>query len=314
MNKFNAILYGLGKIGASYASDRKTKIYFDYISHAQVLRDHPNFKCLAAIDPKADTLKEEAVSWNIPVVVKRVEEISLSPNVAVIATPPSTHLAILESLPKSVKAVILEKPLSTSLVDSKKIINLCAERDITVLVNYWRRFDTILAEWKKQLNNKIGELQFATAYYGGGLMNNGSHVIDCIRYLCGEISDFKHLGIEGSFLLTLESGVPIYFHPLNFKHYREISISLWGTKGSFELIQEGLNIRYSPVRKHRALSDGSYEIDSKGAQLFSTGASSALYNLYESLGSILANDSLNISDCSNALKNETLLFAMSSHH
>ena len=101
--------------------------------------------------------------------------------------------------------MILEKPLSTSLVDSKKIIHLCAERDITVLVNYWRRFDTILAEWKKQLNNKIGELQFATAYYGGGLMNNGSHVIDCIRYLCGEISDFKHLGIEGSFLLTLES-------------------------------------------------------------------------------------------------------------
>ena len=38
MNKFNAILYGLGKIGASYASDRKTKIYFDYISHAQVLK------------------------------------------------------------------------------------------------------------------------------------------------------------------------------------------------------------------------------------------------------------------------------------
>ena len=182
------------------------------------------------------------------------------------------------------------------------------------MVNYWLRFDSVLAECKNQLNAKIGKLQFATAHYGGGLLNNGSHVIDCIRYLCGEITEFKYLGIEGSFLLTLESGAPIYFHPLNFRHYREISISLWGTKGSFELIQEGLNIRFSPSKKHRALSDGSYEIDRKGAQLLSTGASTALYNLYESLAAILANGSRNISDGNNALKNETLLFEMSSHY
>ena len=101
---------------------RKTKIYFDYISHAQVLRDHPNFKCLAAIDPKADTLKE-AVSWNIPVVVKR-EEGFLS-MLRLLLRHIDTFGYIREPA-QICKAVILEKPLSTSLVDSKNR-NLCAE-------------------------------------------------------------------------------------------------------------------------------------------------------------------------------------------
>ena len=67
MNNFNVILYGL-KNWCKLCKRPKDKHFFDYISHAQVLRDHPNFNCLVAIDPKADDMKEQADLWSIPVV------------------------------------------------------------------------------------------------------------------------------------------------------------------------------------------------------------------------------------------------------
>ena len=44
-------------------------------------------------------------------------------------------------------------------------------------------------------------------------------------------------------------------HQLIFDFYRDVYLDIWGSKGRVEIFQEGLFIRYSKIKKHRAISN-----------------------------------------------------------
>lgn len=304
MGAIQTVLIGLGKIGSSYALDPKSKVHFDYLSHAQVLKDHPDFECIAAIDPYADELLDEAATWNIPAVYKTTSDLDVAPDLAVIATPPIGRLEVIKALPDTLKAVIIEKPLAESLGEAEQIVKYCKSANIFLLVNYWRRFDSVLRYWREHLDEKIGEVQTGFVVYGGGLLNNGSHVIDCLRYLCGEL-DVR--GSEEGFKAILKTGATINAIALDFQYYREISIDLWGTKGRFELFQESLYIRHSMLSEHRALSGAQFEINSLDGEIYKTGAGKALYNLYDHTKAVIFDYEELKSSGDDALVNQKLL-------
>lgn len=312
MSGVKTVLIGLGKMGSTYAHDPKTKLYYDYISHAQVLKDHPDFDCIAAIDPQAAELADEAAFWDISVVVSSLDALDAAPELAVIATPPAGRLETIKALPDSVKAIILEKPVSDSLEDTRAIIEHCRDRKIALEVNYWRRFDAVLAQWAQDMPQKIGALQTGFAVYGGGLLNNGSHVVDAVRYLCGEVESIQPVGTSESFVIHLKTGANVYASALDFDQYREISIDLWGTQGRFELLQESLNIRHSIAQDHRALTGGFLEVDNLEPQIYKTGAGRALYDLYTHMHDVMCKGASARSSGENALVNETLLHGLMS--
>jgi predicted dehydrogenase len=301
------VLIGLGKVGAGYSYDPKTSQHIRYSSHAQVLKEHPKFECIAAIDVAADTLWKEAEALSIPNIYPDISALNDEPQLAVIATPPNVRLDIIKTLPSSIEAIILEKPLAVSLDEADKIIQYCNQRGIVIEVNYWRRFDNVLREWRDQFKDKIGQVQAGLALYGGGLLNNGSHVIDCLRYLCGEF-DYIQQGLSpGSFHIKFKTGGCVAVSSLDFENYREIAIDLWGTHGRFELVQESLMIRHSVISPHRAMSGNIWEIDSLQSEVYESGAGYAMYHLYDQMAAIIENGVRPKSSAQNALQNHIYL-------
>ncbi len=308
---YKTALIGLGKMGMQNAKDKKLAKYYKYSSHIEVLNDHPDFDCGAMFDSNPDIMGQEFTS------IEQVAD-EYEPQILVLATPPSGRLETIKSF-SSLKAIIMEKPVAYDFNQATKIVDYCAENNILLQVNYWRRFDGAVIDLKAKIDETIGKPQVIFMTYGNGVRNNGVHLIDQIRYLFGDITWAKALGqgqssasfpIDGDmnidFSLELANGACVYAHALDFSQYREVGLDIWGAKGRVEFIQGGLVIRHSSLSDHRAL-DGAKEITSDKAVISNSGAGEALYGLYDNLSKAIKAEQELLSSGKSALKNEQIL-------
>jgi predicted dehydrogenase len=210
-------------------------------------------------------------------------------------TPPRSRLDIIEKLP-TLRGVLVEKPLGLTLQDSRAFLERCRKGGILVQVNYWRRADKVFRGLAAgRLETLIGRPQAVFGLYGNGLLNNGSHMIDFARMLFGEIEtvDADRVteisftsaiadDIHTSFRLKMATGLVVSFQPLDFKHYRENGLDVWGEKGRLSIVQEGLALSLFPRGENRAMS-GEREIASDHPQALETSVGSAFYEMYGNL-------------------------------
>jgi predicted dehydrogenase len=298
-----AVLIGAGKVGAAYASNARLTRHYQYISHAQVLSEHPGIDWVAVVDP--DETAREAVRqrYGLPYAAPTASELpaDCQPDLAVLAVPPDQRHLPLKNLP-TVAAVVVEKPLGRNLAASEAFAAACRERGLLTQVNFWRRADqTYEALASGDLAKRVGEIQFINAYYCNGLRNNGSHIVDFVRMLAGEVDKVQLLGrydtgcggqpddIDVAFALTLQSGISATFHPLDAACYRENGLDIWGTRGRLSIVVEGLvNLFYSSRQSRSIAQDGELALD-QPEQLPST-VGHALWRLYDNLLAALNGD------------------------
>lgn len=319
------LLVGLGRIGATYVDDRSMSKTVPYVTHAQVLRDHPNFAWQGAVDT-SDAAREFVRSrFGIESIASSVDEIG-SPDeidVVVIATPPSSRLHILEALP-NVRAVLVEKPLGATLDESEAFLKECRRRGVLTQVNLTRRADRVMCSLAQGgLSERIGRVQCGFGTYGNGVVNYATHTIDLVRMLVGEVTavqaiPYARIFQEGplsgdqnlSFTLFVKDDVPITLHPVQFSRYREGSLDLWGDQGRLEIFQEGLLMRQTQRGPCRSL-DGAFELDSGTSSLWDTGYGRALYDLYDDLAAVLdGKRKTTCSPCDSALLTERVVHAV----
>jgi len=290
-----AIIVGFGRIANSIRHDKKMAAYFPMASHAQVLDKHPAFDWIGVVDqtePARDAAWDE---WKVP--TANSADAFQDAEFAVLAIPQTARLDVIKALP-NLKAVLLEKPAG-----DEALLAYCKARDIAVHVNFWRRGDQLyreLANWR--LNALTGTVQAVFCTYGNGLYNNGSHLVDFIRMLFGEVATVKrttdavrlktlgcsypnvqddwHVG----FNLTMESGVPMSVLPLDYRHYREFGVDIWGTAARLALYQESLGVFYYHRGEHRAMRD-QREIENQTPAVIPSTQQTALYNLYSDIAS-----------------------------
>tara|TARA_B100001123_G_scaffold363957_1_gene421996 strand:- start:916 stop:1941 length:1026 start_codon:yes stop_codon:yes gene_type:complete len=317
------VVIGFGNVADRLSDDHLMGRFFQFATHAQVLSKHPAFSWEAVVDPSDDALNRARKRWNIPHTTHNIEELNdvFVPEVAVIATPPTSRLSILSSLPK-LRAAIVEKPLAMSSSNADSFVNLCSQMDIPVQVNYWRRgveaFQRLAAG---ELQDWVGEPQAIFSTYGSGLFNNGSHIVDFIRMLFGEIVQVQSIGKRTTVLsyekekdidlpisLTLEDGATAVCLPLDFKRYREVGIDIWGDAGRISILQESLSLTKYKSNPNRALT-GSYEITSDAGETNPILVENALYKLYDNLAAAVADGTPLLSPISSALRTENILNA-----
>lgn len=293
----DTVLVGFGRIASAYADDPLTARHYRYATHAQVLSDHPAFRWVGVADPRPEALAQARDRWGVPRAAASVEELGrlTAPEAAVLATPPGDRLAALASLP-TVRAVLVEKPLGGSRAEAERFLAYCRERGILVQVNYWRRADALFRQFADGLlPERIGPVQAAVCVYGGGLRNNGSHLIDFARMLLGEVSQVAVLGAvdrdrplplpgdaDVAFMLRLRTGPVVAFTPLDFSRYREIGLDVWGERGRLTVSQEGLTIRTFSAGPHRAVSD-CLEMNSDAPEEWRTTVGDAFHRMYGNL-------------------------------
>lgn len=181
------VIIGCGLIGALWDSPETSQAYS--LTHAAGFSKHPACTLLAFCD--ADLAKAQAACqrWNVPhaydEVVRMLDE--TAPDIVVIAASSASRLALLlPVLNARVKLVIIEKPLATSLAECRAVVAAIEQSQSMALVNYSRHWDQSLLDLRARIvAGEWGQIQRLQAWYGKGLSNNASHMIDLVGILCG---------------------------------------------------------------------------------------------------------------------------------
>lgn len=321
MTAYRTLMVGFGDIASGLGQDLKMARYFEYASHASVLSAHPAFDWLGTVDLREAALIGARDKWQIPVVetdlAAAIEKVR--PEIAVLATPPGQRAEAVAAMP-DLKAVLVEKPLSgPNDNDGKALATICAERGIPVLVNYWRRADRNFRDLAAGgLKARIGAPQAVFGIYGKGLANNCSHMIDFLRMLLGDVTTVQALGpavpspdstvpgdLQLPFALTLEDSTVASFGTVDFHHYREVGLDIWGERGRLSVLLEGLSATFFPVADNRGL-ENAHEVSPDAGEILKSTVSDSLYRMYDNLAAIAAGTAAPWSSLASALINEKI--------
>ncbi len=130
-------------------------------------------------------------------------------NAIYIASPHALHATHVKLAAEAGKIVLCEKPLGISTAEAQACVDVCRARGVPLSVPYYRRYWPIVQKMRELLNdNAIGRVVAAHVqladYFagdpdrpwltaressgGGALANAGSHWVDLIRYLLGDIA------------------------------------------------------------------------------------------------------------------------------
>ncbi len=164
------------------------------------------------------------------------EAIQFQPNIAILAGAASTRIEIGLALANSGVHLLVEKPLSVSIKGVENLIEICAEKKLTLAIGYNLRFYESLIYFRDQLNlGVIGKPllvkcevgQFlpnwreladyrhsvsAQRKLGGGVLFELSHEIDYLAWIFGKIEWVRatimqqsslEIDVEDSAFLTL---------------------------------------------------------------------------------------------------------------
>jgi len=184
--KYKAVIIGAGKIATQFDSPKSKKV----LTHAHAYYKHPKVDLIGFYDINKPTASRAAKKWHCRVFFdfKKMLD-NVKPDIISICTPDENHFDTLLKISKyKPRIVICEKPITTNLKDTQKIVNLYKKIRIPVLVNYSRRFDKTVQTVKKNIaQGKYGKVLCASGIYTKGIVHNGSHMIDLGRFLFGEV-------------------------------------------------------------------------------------------------------------------------------
>lgn len=135
-----------------------------------------------------------------------------------IATPPKMHHFYTLEAAKYGKAVYVEKPMAMTVAECEEMIQVCKDNQVPLFVAYYRRGQDKFNKVKELIeSNEIGEVRSFQYFYtsktpkmdpnrpwlyskeeaGGGLLYDiGSHMIDSMIYMFGEVK--MATGISGN--------------------------------------------------------------------------------------------------------------------
>ncbi len=141
-----------------------------------------------------------------------------------IATPPHMHRFYTEQVAKSKKHVYVEKPMALTVKECEEMVEICKREGVKLFVAYYRRGQEKFVFIKNMMDKKIiGEIRSFQLLYtseipvhdpnrpwlynkeisgGGKLYDVGSHMIDLLLFLFGDVSYAK--GISSNQSQTLE--------------------------------------------------------------------------------------------------------------
>lgn len=246
----------------------------------------------------------------------------MSPEVAVIATPPEKRHQTIAAMP-GLRGVLVEKPLGRNLAEARKFANQCRELNLVVQVNFFRRADALTRSLAAgELTRRIGRVQATFGLYGRGFHNIAPHLIDLTRMLIGEPVGVRATGpvraapdavladdVAIPFALELDSGSQAVFQPIDFTHYREAGLDIWGTTGRMSILQEGLGVYLSPLCENRGLEQA-MEIASDRAETIASTYTDAIPALYDNFANALDSTAKPFSSLDSAMRTENVMAAI----
>lgn len=248
--QYNVLIVGAGNIGAFFDTPCSENI----LTHANAFCRAEGFNLLGFVDVLENKSKEAAELWNVKC-FKTLKEAFNGNKIDVVSVcvPDEYHYDILkEILNFQIKLVFAEKPLAKNINQANEIVEMYKEKNIRCLVNYSRRFVREFDLVKEKiLEGEYGKFICGNGYYGKGILHNGSHLIDLLRYLIGEIQDFKLLNHNFDYynndpsvsaFLNFESGGNFIIQNVPCNNYTIFEIELLFEHKRIRIVDSGFKI------------------------------------------------------------------------
>jgi len=250
-------IIGAGSIGAlkdNKYDSRKTK---NILTQGHAAWKHEGIKLLGICDTDLGKANEAARKWNAIAYTKTATMLyELRPDIVSICTPTDTHSKFLKLLLEfeswKPKLVICEKPFCSDYNQAKAVVTLYKHAGIPLLIDYIRRFDNTIINFKKNIEDK--KIYSCRIIYGRGLRRDGCHGIDICNYLFGAnmewINPFHHSGPEDGepgdystpFYGAWRHCLQVIFTPVDSEHYSVFEIDVLTEDGRYQFINSGLQM------------------------------------------------------------------------
>ena len=156
-------------------------------THADGVHSCPNTWLSTACDADEGVRAEFSGEYPGVPVVREAQIAAEHADIVSICTPADTHAAIIEQIVEvpTVKAIICEKPLGTTVAEAERIVKLCRNR--VLIVGHQRRYETAHRAIQRFVDGgALGHILAAKAWFSGGYLNNGTHAADICRFLVGD--------------------------------------------------------------------------------------------------------------------------------
>jgi UDP-N-acetylglucosamine 3-dehydrogenase len=177
MTHLRAVLFGLGQMGRH---------------HARALSALEGVDLVGVHDPRfADA---DPADLGVPLIATTDEVFALEPDIAIVATPTSTHVDLGFRLAEAGVHVLLEKPVAATSAEAQKLVEAFTGTDLVAAVGHIERFNPALQQMRRRLDDgQLGEIyQVATRRTGpfpsriadvGVCMDLATHDIDLTSWV-----------------------------------------------------------------------------------------------------------------------------------
>lgn len=190
MKKLRCAVVGCGRIGCGF-DDNVSRTLIR--THALSYYKNPKSELVSLCDVDKKKLEHYGKKFEIKNTYERSKEMFEEEKLdcVSICTTANEHLKLVEeAVENNIKGLIIEKPISYSLDSAAKIIELCKNANVILVIDHQRRFDPFYHSISRMINHRKNDfVQYVNVYYGGGIANSGSHIFDVLRLFFGEAKE-----------------------------------------------------------------------------------------------------------------------------
>lgn len=254
---YNVLIIGAGQISAFFDKPGDMKI----LTHAHAFTSIEGFNLLGFYDTDFEKASEAAEIWNVAAfkdLNQTFEENTI--DVVVAAVPDQYHYPLLVQLSQlPVKAILAEKPLTRTIKEASHLLERFKVKPIGVAVNYSRRYVKEFNEVRRLIQaGSYGRFLTGHCYYGKGIIHNGSHCIDFIRYMLGtevieaqvirKVFDFYDEDPSVSAVLKLDNQGSFFMQPVDCSIFTLFEIELIFERNRLRFVDSGHSVEVYEVQ------------------------------------------------------------------
>jgi predicted dehydrogenase len=251
-------IIGVGKIGSTFDDvPLKPGVY----THASAYENVQETQLVAGADSNPEALqafgkrrKVRSLYTDYKVMLRK-EQL----DIVSICTPIESHYEIItEVVEAGVKGIFCEKPMTDTLEKADEIVKLVQKSGVVFAVNHMRRWDSGIQKIKQYIDKgELGEIQKVVCYYTKGIFNNGSHVIDLLRFIVGEMDSVRAVNSLSDdnlndpaldVYLTFEKGFTGSLIGLDAQYFSLFECFIVGTSGRIKIRNSGYTLELDVIK------------------------------------------------------------------
>jgi len=256
MRKLKVGIIGCGRIGSLLEGD---PLRGKPCTHAGGFTSIPQVKLTAGCDIDSSRLKQFGKRWGVERLYTDYQEMLEQESLDIVCISAWTHLhgeMALTAARSGVKGIFCEKPLTADLAEAGKLVKVCEQKKIHLIVNHERRWDFYYQKARDIIRTgKIGDVRTIIGnalnwkppklpikkHGGGTLFHDGTHLTDLLLYMGGPIDwvsghevrpyGKKYIEETACAMIRFKSGALGFIEGGGARNYFNFELDIQGEKG-----------------------------------------------------------------------------------